>query len=284
MNCAFPKAVRALLAAAFTFSALPALAADLYSSYGYGSKDYPPAEVTPPLWSGFYLGVNGGYAYGGKESEEWAKAQARLDANEWLVPGSYWTDGGFGGLQFGYNVQHHHLVMGLETDIQGGVIGGKKALQVFNGDGSVDARANASNNLDWFGTVRGRAGYAFGGTLVYGTAGFAYGGMRDTLNLTVSSTNPGNPGTAVPFSKTRDSTKMGYAVGAGVETAITPSWSLKAEYQYIDFGNSAFAVSGPVTVTGGSDTGGASGIFDHSYHTLRFGVNYKFNQAFEPLK
>ena len=31
------------------------------------------------------------------------------------------------------------------------------------------------NRLDWFGTVRGRAGFAVNNILLYGTAGVAYG-------------------------------------------------------------------------------------------------------------
>jgi len=280
MKCAFPKAARVPLAAMFAFTALPALAADLYGS-GFGGKDGSAYDV-PPIWHGFYLGLNGGYAWEAKASSLNATAAKDGDLEPGTEAGHFQTNGGFGGAQFGYNMQRARLVFGIETDIQASAIGGKTALTAFSTDlTSVETSASARSNLDWFGTLRGRLGYAFGGTLVYGTGGFAYGGLRDSLSETVSSVN-GDPESAA---RRKDFTAVGYAVGAGVETAITPSWSVKAEYQYIDFGTSRLSASSSISYgVGNEDTGSASATLDHSYHTVRLGVNYKFNQAYEPLK
>jgi outer membrane immunogenic protein len=274
MNCAFLKAARVPLAAAFAFTALPALAADLYGS-GFGSKDGNVYEM-PPVWSGFYLGLNGGYAWEATASALSATAAANGGAPG-TASGNYWTDGGFGGVQFGYNLQRDRLVFGIETDIQAAGIGGKTALGAVSADQSVDTSAVAKSNLDWFGTLRGRAGYAFGSTLVYATGGFAYGGVRDSLALSATSIH----GTAAG-QVSKDITAAGYTVGAGVETAMSPSWSVKAEYQYIDLGTSSLSTS--TGIPDSTDTGGASASFDHSYHTMRVGVNYKFSQTYEPLK
>ncbi len=274
MNCAFLKAARVPLAAAFAFTALPALAADLYGS-GFGSKDGNVYDM-PPVWSGFYLGLNGGYAWEATASALQATAQNGV-STPGAASGNYWTDGGFGGVQFGYNLQRDRLVFGIETDIQAAGVGGKMALGAVSSDQSVDTSAVAKSSLDWFGTLRGRAGYAFGSTLVYATAGLAYGGGKDSL--TQSSHNALN---TVGATASKDFTAAGYTVGAGVETAISPSWSVKAEYQYIDLGTSSLSTSRDIPNS--TDTGGASASFDHSYHTMRVGVNYKFNQTYEPLK
>ena len=115
------------------------------------------------------------------------------------------------------------------------------------------------DNLDWFGTVRGRVGYAVGAALLYGTGGLAFGGVDD--KLTVGGTT-----------KADNSTKTGYAAGGGVEYAFNPAWSGKVEYQYINLGTD--------TVVNGSD----SANFDHDYNTVRVGLNYHILPGYEPLK
>jgi outer membrane immunogenic protein len=92
----------------------------------------------------------------------------------------------------------------------------------------VRAEAWTKSSLDWFGTVRGRLGYSFGSTLVYVTGGFAYGGVRDQLGTEVTFVNaPGNMSSAA----SRNATLTGGVAGGGVEIALSPSWSAKAEYQ-----------------------------------------------------
>ena len=101
--------------------------------------------------------------------------------------------------------------------------------------------------LDYFGTVRARAGFAVDQFLLFGTAGFAYGrGSYEVAGLT------------------NDKTNMGWTVGAGAEYAIDLNWSVKAEYLYVDLGQETYA-----TVGGPIDVGLTSNI-------LRAGVNYRF--------
>ena len=74
-------------------------------------------------------------------------------------------------------------------------------------------------------TVRGRIGYSLGQTLVYFTGGFAYGNKNNEFDdLTTGNVY-------------KDSgIHTGYVLGGGLEYKLTPSWSLKAEYQYIELG------------------------------------------------
>ena len=77
-----------------------AAAADLYPAPYYRAP--PPAY--PPLytWTGFYLGLNGGGAFG---------------SSTWDTAGSITTSGGLVGGTVGYNYQINHFVVGAEADI-----------------------------------------------------------------------------------------------------------------------------------------------------------------------
>ena len=180
------------------------------------------------------------------------------------------ADGGFGGGQMGYNWQGFPgtpwLVAGVEADIQGSGIADK----VVNVPGET-----FENSLDWFGTVRGRAGYATGGTLIYVTGGLAFGGLMQ--HTEDKSFTP-------PATYKSDSTVGGYVLGGGVEYRFNPSWSLKAEYQYLNFGkNDPGLVSGP---RGAPPTMAAdlNTVSDDAFHTVRVGLNYWISPATVPLK
>jgi outer membrane immunogenic protein len=125
--------------------------------------------------------------------------------------------------------------------------------------GGVDF--TSQQNIDWFGTVRGRVGVAFDRVLVYGTGGFAYGNVSQHANYSgdVFSSN---------------TTQTGYAVGGGVEYKINPAWSLKAEYQYIDLGCDRLTDS----------LGNTTNPLDTTFQTVRAGVNYHFGGGYVPLK
>ena len=65
---------------------------------------------------------------------------------------------------------------------------------------------------------------------------------------------------------------------------LTPSWSVKAEYLYIDLGSTTlYNDFGHITRTD-TDAGDASVKVDHTYHTARVGLNYKIGPVYEPLK
>lgn len=280
MKCAFVKDLRMPLAAAFAFAAFQAQAADLYAP-GVSTKDAPMYDMGPN-WTGFYLGVNGGYGWDAASSTLTASAFETLDSAAGTASAKLSPGGWFGGGQLGYNLQRDRLVFGVEADFQGAGIVGSTATEALSQGGNLVTDAWAKSRLDWFGTLRARAGYAFGGSLLYATGGFAFGGVRDSLSWTIT-----NGGNSLGDSAGRNTTLTGYTVGGGLETAVTPSWSIKAEYQYINLG--ADSLSGSDSACGlilnnCQDAGGASAKFDHTYQTFRLGLNYKINQVYEPLK
>ncbi len=137
--------------------------------------------------------------------------------------------GGFGGGQIGYNWQgilHPHLVLGIEADFEGAGISDSKSYADL-----PYSRVSAKTEIDWFGTVRGRIGYAFDRTLVYGTGRLC---LRRSEKLLCR-----DDGKFV-FQCLPHETQTGWVVGGGVEHKLTPAWSVKAEYQYINLGKDDF--------------------------------------------
>jgi outer membrane immunogenic protein len=257
----------------------PANAADMYGG-GYKDDGYVPVNS----WSGFYAGINGGYGWnadvrGGSHVSAVANDGAKTGASP---VDSFDQNGGFGGVQIGRNWQVNRMVLGVEADIQWAGIKGSRSAQagadlvrcVFD----VTSDARATSELDCFGTVRGRVGYTFDRALVYATAGLAYGGVKDTLSLKEG----GGDGSTGAASVSRSSTEVGVALGAGLEYAVTPAWSLKGEYQYLDLRAFNLGVAEPADGQGNSAS--ASSFGDHTYHTVRVGLNYHFAPGYEPLK
>lgn len=158
-------------------------------------------------------------------------------------------------------------VLGLETDFQGSEINsGFSRVAPYLGSTFFDAK----QGIDYFGTVRGRIGYAIGNTLIYGTGGLAYGNVITKIRLS-------NLGTGVTDYLRNVGTETGYAVGGGLEYVFAPGWSAKLEYQYIDLGDqslSGVASNGEIDRT----------KVDNSFNTLRVGLNYHLQNDYVPLK
>jgi len=245
----------------------PALAADIYTG-GPSYKDVP-AYVPVSTWTGFYLGVNGGYGgYSGLGLRETTFSIAAPSVPINNVIGATDISGGFGGGQVGYNFQAGNFVYGIEADIEGSGIRGRGAQASitpgvgFGGTSSID--------VNYFGTVRGRIGYSLGSTLLYATGGFAYGGLDTTYTYNDTFGTRGRV--------SDNSTRTGWTAGAGIEVKLSPSWTLKGEYQFIDLEPNS--VAGPLTLPLGYDLRGKSEL---EFNTVRVGVNYLFNAAYEPL-
>ena len=243
---------RIVVSAAFAFLGLGSVAS---------AADMPvkalPAPVVPAYydWSGFYIGVNGGWGWQDRRPDITVMNQFGTLATTTGLKAS----GGFGGGQAGYNWQQGPIVVGVEADIQGSSIQDSFSRII---DAAGDNLA-ASRNIDYFGTFRGRIGATVNNFLIYGTAGFAYAHVTNTELVSNGGLNA---------NLTNGSTKTGIAVGGGVEYAFSRNWSVKAEYQYIGLpGDTLSAAVVPlngVIVTGSRLT--------DNFQTVRVGVNYRF--------
>lgn len=270
------KIVRRAAWAAFAgavFFGGSALAADLGGRrYEGGYKD-EPVYAPPSSWTGFYLGLNGGGAFAGQSDPV---ALGFTAGGPYSVTNTMETEGGFGGGQIGYNWQNGGVVLGLETDIQWGDLSSSGTSHVTGGLAN-DFITNKLD-IDYFGTVRGRIGFAAERALIYATGGLAYGGVafsEDKQNIVDRDAY---------VTATNDATLTGYVVGGGVEYKLTNSWSVKAEYQYLDLGS--ISVTGPRVAYPGQPTatGNATSETDVNFHTVRVGLNYKLGGDYIPLK
>lgn len=263
-----------LLAGAYTSVAS---AADIYA-HGGGLKDEPTTYVPAISWTGFYIGLNGGYAWSAKSAELGLDGFAFEECDGDFCGSaakSIDSKGGFGGVQLGYNRQSGALVYGLEADFQGAGIHGKGSVAFGDGE-DENFSASAKTDLKWFGTVRGRLGYAVDTTMLYATGGFAFGKVSDKLTATFDEGEP------VSTTVSKSDTVTGYVLGAGIEHKLTPNWSVKAEYDYINLGTTNLGAD--ASADGGDDHSIADYKSDNTYHTVRIGVNYSFGAGEESLK
>ena len=225
----------------------------------------PPSPSPQVSWAGLYAGVNGGYGLSARQPtmnivDLGTNSMDRLDAAQ--------SGGGFGGVQAGHNWQgllNPGLVLGIEADLAYAGIGGTLK-------GAPAAPFEAKTTLNGFGTLRGRVGYAWDHALFYATAGVAFGDVENTV---LYKDNGGQS-----FSQGNNTTRPGYVAGGGVGLTLTPNWSLKLEYQFLHF-------EGPSTSGTFTDaTTDAVRTSDPGYdtHTIRAGLDYHLQPAYQPLK
>ncbi len=183
--------------------------------------------------------------------------------------GKFKRSGEFGGGQIGANwqISGTGLVLGVEADIQGASIDSK--FSTFAENTAFDAH----QSVDWFATARGRIGYASNRTLVYATGGVAYGGVDTHIRVDGVGFSP-------PFSNnlSKNDIQQGFAYGGGFEYAFSPSWSLKAEYQFVDLGNVS------LTNIASDHLRDTTNKIENNFQTARLGLNYKIRSAYDPLR
>jgi outer membrane immunogenic protein len=160
-----------------------------------------PIYVAPFSWSGFYVGINGGYGWG---KSSWQNTGANT--------GDFTIKGPLVGGTLGYNLQTGSFVWGLEADADISFIKGSTTVNC--------AGAGCETRNRWLATGRGRIGYAWDRFLPYLTGGVAFGDIKMTNPVSASETK----------------TKVGWTAGAGIEYAFMGPWSAKIEYLYVDLG------------------------------------------------
>jgi outer membrane immunogenic protein len=258
---------------ALTALAGPAFAADM------APRMYTKAApVVAPIynWSGFYAGIHAGYTFGDRTGVD---TTGQVTANVLNVtggarPGSVGLDrdGFIGGGQMGWNWQSNSpWVWGLEADISYTDVNSSRTVVTAPLPPGVGTLNNTfSTRMEYFGTVRGRLGYAWDRTMVYATGGLAYGEVENSASFFGPS--PANP--VLQFVGSNRDTKTGYTVGGGIEHAWMGNWTVKAEYLYYDLGSTTVGVN-VIPLSGGGGTGYNS-EFKNDGHIVRAGLNYKF--------
>jgi len=221
-----------------------AVAADMQPPIPYLPQSMPEMAG----WTGFYVGVNAGGGFGTAKNDfsiAGAPSFATVDLPQ---------KGAIGGGQIGYNWQAGPAVFGIEADLQASSIKGSVSTP------PLPLSANYSQELPWFGTARGRIGYAQAGWLLYATGGYAYGRVK-----TVASATAG-PATV---SVTTNENGNGWTVGSGAEVMIAPRWSIKVEYLYVDLGTTTISYAFPALPTLNNNT-------HVTINVARAGLNFRF--------
>jgi outer membrane immunogenic protein len=232
-------------------------------------------------WTGFYVGVNEGYSFGNS-----TKTNSFNDGEGFSGPVS-WDHAGLsgfsGGGQFGYHYEfENNVVLGFEADFQGSTLNGgyptiSRSYTYDDGEGGGYGAGSSSRgsqtSVNWWGTLRGRFGYAFGNFLPYVTGGFAYGRIENTRTYSAQGYGYFDDGEGY-YSYNRNRTSSyggvvpGWTVGTGFEYALTQNVIFKLEYLYTDLANLNHVSSYD------SDYSSSTKV---TFSTVRAGLSWKFN-------
>jgi outer membrane immunogenic protein len=213
----------------------------------------PPPPPTAYSWAGLYVGLSGGYGWGSSTQTD-AGIPCTFFATcggEELFDGSYAPKGGILGGTLGYSWQQGPWVAGIEGDYSGSHVAGSS-----NGCGTNSSAPHACGaDMQSFGTLRGRLGYASGSNgawLPYVTGGLAVGEVK--------SWDAFWPASSGDF-------RAGWTLGGGIEMILPANLTFKLEYLHADFGHwQAFDV-----VPGTPET------VSFRANILRGGIDYAFH-------
>ena len=214
-------------------------------------------------WSGFYLGLNGGYTW---SDDNRVDTDSRdVFGNPGLLGGpiggvvaaelatfslSNSHNGFIGGGQFGYNQQFARFVAGVEADMQAeperpGATRAFSTLPVpgFPGIAYIQSATISNRSVDYIGTVRGRLGFTVTPCLLaYATGGLAYGEVLSRTSITQRVTGPSSVPNPYSGHGSFDNPSAGWTGGGGLEWMFMTRWSIKTEYLYYDLGSVRYNV------------------------------------------
>lgn len=218
---------------------------------------YTKAPVAAPItdWTGVYLGLSAGGAWG---SNEWSS-----DETSPYRPGSFNTSGATVGGLVGANIQVRNAVIGVEFDGNWADISGSKTIgNPFNG--LATNISSVDSKIDWTAHARARLGYSFGNWLPFIAGGAAIAGVKDNLNFITPVVSNG----VLYNGYSNSATRIGFTVGGGIDFKVTPNWIVRGEYLYDNFGTTS---GRPSNATFNNE------VFTLDTHTVRAAVMYKFD-------
>jgi outer membrane immunogenic protein len=256
---------------------------------GAFAADLPPASVytkapvaAPYSWTGFYAGLNAGYGWSNDNNVSFINGDP-LQYSFALRLGAIPTrlglngNGPFGGGQAGYNFQNGAVVYGIEGDLQFAHLSGSASVATA-AFGFPNITTSATNKINWFGTLRPRLGFTVAPNfLLYATGGLAYGDVSSSANTVIT----GPPGISCAnnlFCSTGSGSRVnaGWTVGGGAEYALTRSWSVRAEYLYMNLGSVPTYTMQSLPPTGGPGFGMQAATSAFRENLIRAAVNYRF--------
>lgn len=194
-------------------------------------------------WTGFYLGLHGG---GGWALSAWTDVSPPLPSQ---YEGEGTSSGWLGGGQLGYNFQAGAWVYGVEAQGSFANITGSRPSAAFRG-------LQNRSDIDMLGTLAGRVGLAQNNLLWFVKGGGAWADSDFDISGRLRAQ--------------WNQSRAGWLLGGGAEYGLTANWSIKVEYNYIDFGSETTKAIGC-----GSGCGFSEQVEQH-VHVVMGGFNYRF--------
>jgi outer membrane immunogenic protein len=263
--------------AALTITLLCALGAFAYGGpepSGKEMKQVAPVPTPCPSWTGFEVGGFGAYVYGVADTHldltgTWelfhdTEVELQNRGNR-----SLGTSGGEIGGFIGYNYQFAgNWVIGAEFDGGYMFLRDSKERQFIDPDFESEFAAEVSIKTNYLLTLGGKIGYAFCHWMPYFTGGGAWANVDFSGRLV-------EPGTENFLKGGTSDTRTGWFVGGGVEYMLTNHWRLRAQYQYIDLGETGFTRTTPF-IQGITEPFISHRSVDMREHNAQFAIIYAF--------
>jgi outer membrane immunogenic protein len=217
---------------------------------------YKAAPVVVPMydWTGFYVGINGGWGRADFDHSFNTSGHYNFFAGDTF---DYSKSGGVLGGHAGYNWQAGQWVFGIEGAIMKTWLDSGAQTSPF-----FPATDTWQSKLDWMASVTGRVGYAWNNVLGYVKGGWAYASFNDYVQDT-------NDFVSV------DGSRNGWTLGVGFEYGFAPNWTFGVEYNYYDFGSANINASS-VLFNGGTFYPGTDHNLDMTVQTVLGRLTYKF--------
>lgn len=174
-----------------------------------GSQQLNSSALAPPLdWTGPYLGINGGAAWGTSRQDQTLAHSGST--------GDFTISGGLAGGTVGYKFQLDNVVYGLEGDLDWAGVRGTSTC--------ANPAFSCATQNDYLATTRGIVGYSFGRWLPYATGGAALGDIKQSFSPPIGA----NSGAIA--------NRVGWTAGGGLAFRFSRDWSANLEYLYVDLG------------------------------------------------
>jgi outer membrane immunogenic protein len=253
---------------------------------------YTSPSVIQQIWTGFYVGVNGGYNFSSEAvyypPNDPASTLA-LSASG-IPSAAYHVNGALGGGQIGYNYQMMNWLVGIEADYQWSNLSGTGTARfrlptTSSGNLLANASMAVNESMDSFGTVRARLGLvAATPLLLYGTGGFAYGQIKENISGALSGSGTLSKSgfsyvcttSAACFAGSASRTAFGWTLGFGGEYLITNNIAFRAEYLYVNLPAPKATVVAQNAATGSLPASFTANFGTQGFNLVRAGLNYKF--------
>jgi outer membrane immunogenic protein len=186
---------------------------------GKEMKQVAPVPECDFSWTGFYIGVNVGGQWGHSEDVN-LDDYFSFTPNEW----GYDESGVIAGGTIGYNHQWNWLVLGIEADLGYMNLEGRGTSH-FNAV-HFGSDTDGKTDSNFYTTIRGRLGFAWGHWLFYATGG----GIGVNLETRViDNCDTGACGDELINAGTTNF-NWGWTGGGGIEYMFNCHWTVKGEY------------------------------------------------------